>query len=894
MTFPPMPGATRADSTLDTLLILSRSLTGAKQGGMLADALDVLLGGAGATRGAAYTITGDAIELVGERGLPASLRAALARLPLQGATWFPAQKAARTRKLVVDHDLGADGAGPIDRAALAQARWGQVIACPLASGREVYGVLVLAWPADEEPPYPALALVEIACNMIAVHMARRSDVQQRAERCAGDVRAARMAGLGVLARGFAEDLSGQLDELGRRFTEQQRLVDSLRARLLAREGDSRSLSEARTARAPDPTEALRPAREATARFLSAIQPSAPERLDLTALAADVLALAGPRLRRHRIEITLRASGDHAVVGRRGELIQLFVQLVLGMAGALDEAGDAASERGALIPRAFVLEVCRQGATEVVSLGPAPEDGARASFFEVGSEVGETGFDLALAKQIVIAHEGHIEVGPGESGGTRCSVVLPAAGSEIDRRVARARLAPGARRPLGDRPVLVWIDEDELLLEIMVHSLPELDIRVARSAAEATQLLSFGVFPALVLCNVRLPDRSGHALHADVERQTPRIAERFVFVTDGVVTPEIASYLIASGRPTLMRPINVDQVRALALRDPAAAARPVVTAPTLADTHPDARRAPTVPAVRAPAPSDDDIEPSALPIVNGAAPGLRDKETVPARPQAAAADEAKASAPSSAESTLVSGSSPAPAPAASTNAPQVVVASAPQSAAASHPGIEFFGYARPPGTRSATMRDQELCAIARLTADQLRREGPKRGAVVSSMLRERGLSETEAFAVLTYAIANGILIRDLPPSSLLRAPDPDQRKTVLVVDDDYDLRQTVREILQEEGYVVDTASNGREALAVLRRSNPPRVVVLDLMMPVMDGWQLLDELKRDDTLADIPVVVISASKRSLNAPGAREFLTKPLDYYKLVTTIDRSMAPRARA
>ncbi len=156
-----------------------------------------------------------------------------------------------------------------------------------------------------------------------------------------------------------------------------------------------------------------------------------------------------------------------------------------------------------------------------------------------------------------------------------------------------------------------------------------------------------------------------------------------------------------------------------------------------------------------------------------------------------------------------------------------------------------------------------------------------------MLRERGLSEVEALAVIGFALSNGILARDPPPSSVLRAPDTDADKTVLVVDDDFDLRQTLREILEDEGYAVDTAPNGKEALELLHRSNPPRVVVLDLMMPVMDGWQLLDALKQDDSLADIPVVVISAAK-AVRAPGMHDFLSKPIDYYKLVTTLERSM------
>ena len=830
------PGGAGVASTLDTLLILSRSLTGAKQGGMLADALDLLLAGVGCARGAAYAVVGPALELVGERGLPAALRVPLERLPLTGPPWFAAQKAAQTRKLVADRDLEAAASSPLDRGALARARWGQVVACPVAVGREVYGVLVFAWPPADEPEYATLAVVEIACNMLAIQMARRSDEHRRGEGRGADVRAARMATLGMLAGGFAEELDAQLADVGRRLDEQQRIGDTLRARLAVHEGDAEVRAVARAERAADPVEVLRPAREGTARFLAAIQPSAPDRVELGALVADVLALVAPHLRRRRIAVELRAGGEHFVVGRRNELIQLFVQLVLDLAGVLDDADEICSDRSALIPRGFALDVSRQGAHELVSLSDADAGtGARSSFFEIGAQARDRSVDLAVARQIVIAHEGHIEIGPtAGAGGARFSVVLPAAEGESERRAARTRFTPGVQRPSPDQapPVLLWIDEDDLFLEIMVQSLPDLEVRVARSAAEGMQLLTLGANPAVVFCNVRLPDRAGHQLHADVARQSPKLAERFVFVTDGVLTPEIASYLVASGLPTLMRPIKIEEVRALALRDPAAPGRAAGAVPTLAERRPDPRRALTMPAVPAflpPAPRDADPQASPSPGAQGAAPAA-----------------------------------PARAPA---------------------PVVEVVE-----GERPSIMREQELGAIARAAADTLRREGPRRLGMVSSMLRDRGLSEPEALSVITYALEAGLLVRDPPPSSMLRVPDADPRKTVLVVDDDFDLRHTVREILQDEGWVVDTAANGREALELLRRSNPPRVLVLDLMMPVMDGWQLLDELRRDSTLADIPVVVISAGKTGLRAVGTHAFLSKPLDYHKLIATIDRSMRP----
>jgi CheY-like chemotaxis protein len=724
---------------------------------------------------------------------------------------------------------------------------GQVVACPITAGREVYGVLVFAWPHDEEPFYLGLAVVEVACNMMAIQRSHRRDEQRRQEGHHGDVRAARMAALGILAGGFAEELSAQLSEIERRLAEQQRVEGALRARLAAYEGHGSGAAKgaSREASALAPADALQAARASAARFLAAIQPSAPGRVDLATIAADVLALAAPHLRRRRIDVELRSAGEHLVVGRKSELCQLLLHLVLGVAGVLDDSDDVCSDRGALIPRAFTLVLRRQGEHEVMSLCDVGEDGtgARSSFFEVGSPAGAPGFDLAVARRIVVAHEGHIEVGPAASpseGRARCTIVLPAWG-ETERRAARSKLAEGGRRPLSDRPrpVLLWIDEDDLFLEIMVQSLPELDIRVARSATEAASFLAFGARPALVLCNVHLPDRAGHDLHAEIAHQNRDLAQRFVFVADGVLTPEIASYLIASGRPTLMRPIDVAEVRALIQQGARASIHPAMTAPTLVDT----RRAETVSkivAVRAEPPISTTHAPRETMVPEPPASshdGAREKRTIPDRAALLPAGD--------------------------------------------------VGEPSASGVQRA--RDQELAAIARATADTLRREGAKRGVTVLAMLRDRGLSEPEALSVITFALSTGVLVRDPHPSTLLRVPD-NERRTVLVVDDDFDLRQTLREILEDEGYVVDTAANGREALDLLHRSNPPRVVVLDLMMPVMDGWQLLDELKRDDALSAVPVVVISASKTGLRAPHAHELLSKPLDYYKLITTLERSMTP----
>src|SRR4029078_11962162 len=99
-------------------------------------------------------------------------------------------------------------------------------------------------------------------------------------------------------------------------------------------------------------------------------------------------------------------------------------------------------------------------------------------------------------------------------------------------------------------------------------------------------------------------------------------------------------------------------------------------------------------------------------------------------------------------------------------------------------------------------------------------------------------------------------------------------TVLVVDDEDDIRETIRTILEDEGYEAYGASNGSEALNLLHDIPRPCVILLDLMMPVMDGWKLLEVLKEDDPLATIPVPVVSAARYQGTIKPAR-FIKKPV-------------------
>jgi CheY-like chemotaxis protein len=114
------------------------------------------------------------------------------------------------------------------------------------------------------------------------------------------------------------------------------------------------------------------------------------------------------------------------------------------------------------------------------------------------------------------------------------------------------------------------------------------------------------------------------------------------------------------------------------------------------------------------------------------------------------------------------------------------------------------------------------------------------------------------------------------------------KKILIVDDDRDLQEALADFLQSRGYTVSSADDGAKALQQLRNSDPPSLILLDLMMPVMDGHEFLAHRNADPVLADIPVVVISAGRhpRGSVAPGAADMLHKPFEADELIKVVQR--------
>lgn len=112
---------------------------------------------------------------------------------------------------------------------------------------------------------------------------------------------------------------------------------------------------------------------------------------------------------------------------------------------------------------------------------------------------------------------------------------------------------------------------------------------------------------------------------------------------------------------------------------------------------------------------------------------------------------------------------------------------------------------------------------------------------------------------------------------------------MLVEDDELIRRAMQMVLEWEGFHVDCAANGQEALDYLRAGNHPCLILLDLMMPVLDGEQFRQEQSRDPELASIPVIVVSAASFA-EAVNAAQHIRKPFEVQELLDAIHQQIVP----
>ncbi len=112
------------------------------------------------------------------------------------------------------------------------------------------------------------------------------------------------------------------------------------------------------------------------------------------------------------------------------------------------------------------------------------------------------------------------------------------------------------------------------------------------------------------------------------------------------------------------------------------------------------------------------------------------------------------------------------------------------------------------------------------------------------------------------------------------------KSILVVEDNKEIQNSLRAALEVEGYSVFTADNGKEGIEQLAKIPTPCMILLDLMMPVMNGWEFVEEISKDIMLSAIPVVVVSAFGDKKGTPKTDGYIQKPIDLDALLNTVSK--------
>lgn len=115
------------------------------------------------------------------------------------------------------------------------------------------------------------------------------------------------------------------------------------------------------------------------------------------------------------------------------------------------------------------------------------------------------------------------------------------------------------------------------------------------------------------------------------------------------------------------------------------------------------------------------------------------------------------------------------------------------------------------------------------------------------------------------------------------------RTILIVEDDHSIRETLKDLLESEGFSVVTAENGLEGVERIKQYPHTCLVLLDMMMPIMDGREFLDVIQADPEVSHIPVLVVSATVTSETSRGAQGVIKKPIELDFLLKMINEHAA-----
>ncbi len=579
---------------LESLLILATRLAGESSGGVLGDALDLLLDASNAEAGAAFTaIHNDELDQVAERGLGATVGD---RTRIRALLRVIAGRAMTNRRPLWIDDIRSDKAQLADAGELTAVGYTAVLAVPIEHRRQPLGTLLLLFTRRSALDDEAAGFAETVAHILALALDRERRVERERFQQEEMEEAGRMASLGLLTASVAHELRGPVGALVLQLEEQRRLLEQLT--VLGGSSDSAiggavaELDELTT----DVDAAVARVRDTTEQLSTlSRRDSQPEDLDLSTVVRESLSVARPHLEHRGITLIEQLDPDCFTTGRRDNLGQVVLNLVFNAADACEHAGGThpqISVRAAQEDDHVVLIV--------EDTGPGvPDDAVRMIFepFYSTKQRGKgTGLGLKICSDVVAAHGGHIEVQNRPEGGAVFRVLLPRSDDSSGVHPVAAVQPEPVRSPLPAAPrrVLV-VDDDPVFSRSIRRALKPHDVRTAATASEAEfALLDPEWTPDVVLCDVFLPGANGNALHARIAASRPDLARRFVFVTGGGLSKTEADYIKRSGCRTLFKPIGMGDLRE-SLEPGAADSTPPNSVRTLTLTPPSNRAArPTPP------------------------------------------------------------------------------------------------------------------------------------------------------------------------------------------------------------------------------------------------------------------------------------------------------------
>jgi signal transduction histidine kinase/ActR/RegA family two-component response regulator len=537
----------------NVLITLATALGQDAPGGVMSVGIEVIRQGLKLRGALAYRSESGHLTLVAEADMPRKAQAWLKHLPLGDEhPWFVAQRVAQRLRSEVDTNLAEERAGVSIAGMLREEGWSALLGVPVALGRQLKGVLVLAAGNESELDREKVRVLEAAGMLLALALEREEQRERQSERLE-EAATVQLATVGLVASSVAEDLDGPLHALQLQLDYHEELVRRLRS-----ESVDQHLLDELSELAFEMAAGIRRVSDLTMR-LAGSQASAESTLDLSRVIRTAVAMMHPHADARGVRLELEGADDElAVDGREAELRMLVVQLLLY---AVRHCADVEE------PRVIVSLHDEEGrcslSLETTGRG-ASDKRSGIEIFEAllsrggGSEIDRIG--LGLAKQTVLAHHGHIEVGRSPLGGMKIRALLPLSALSIQPPEDRQSVPTPTLRPEGDERIVLWIDGDELWTAGARRFLEGYEVRTASSSVEARlRLAELTVVPEAIFCSIQLPDGSGLDLH----RVAPAsLAERFVFVSEGVLPLESAAYLRESGCPTLIKPLTIDEVMAV--------------------------------------------------------------------------------------------------------------------------------------------------------------------------------------------------------------------------------------------------------------------------------------------------------------------------------------------